>query len=106
MRLRDAQRLVPTCKLTKKTLSHILLHTFCFHFLRIHQNYFFRRGFESFRAQFLSGNVSGKQCFNLPVQLRFIRVNFRHVELWNNVLLRFRLSKVFIKQIGILCFWQ
>ena len=60
MKLQDAQRLVPTCKLTKKTISHIFLHAFCVHFLRIHQNYFFRRGFESLRAQFLSGNVSGK----------------------------------------------
>ena len=35
MKLQDAQRLVPSCKLTKKTLSHILLHAFCLHFLRI-----------------------------------------------------------------------
>ena len=46
--------------LQKKTLSHILLHVFCIHFLRIHQNYFFQRNFESVRAQFLSGNISGK----------------------------------------------
>ena len=32
---------MPTCKLTKKTLSHILLHAFCLHFLRIHDDYFF-----------------------------------------------------------------
>ena len=51
---------MPTSKLTKKTLSHILLHAFCFHFLRIHHNYFFQRGFESLRLQFLSGNVIGK----------------------------------------------
>ena len=25
-----------TCKLTKKTISHIPLHTFCLHFLRKH----------------------------------------------------------------------
>ena len=43
------------CKLMKKkkTLSHIVLHAFCLHFLRIHHNYFFKRGFESLRAQFL-----------------------------------------------------
>ena len=60
MKLRDAQRLVSTCKLTKKPRSHILLHAFCLHFLRLHHNYFFRRGFESLRAQYLAGNVSGK----------------------------------------------
>ena len=32
---------MPTCNLTKKTLSHILLHAFCLHFLRIHHDYFF-----------------------------------------------------------------
>ena len=31
-----------TCKLTKKTLSHILLQAFCLHFLRIHYDYFFK----------------------------------------------------------------
>ena len=36
---------IPTCKFTKKTLSHILLHVFCLHFLRTHHDYFFRRGF-------------------------------------------------------------
>ena len=50
---------MPTCKLTKKALSHILLHIFCLHFLRIHHDYFFQRVFESVRAQFLSGNISG-----------------------------------------------
>ena len=48
-----------TCKLTKKALSHILLHIFCLHFLRIHHGCFFQRVFESVRAQFLSGNISG-----------------------------------------------
>ena len=32
---------MPTGKLTKKTLSHILLHTFCLNFLRINHDYFF-----------------------------------------------------------------
>ena len=50
---------MPTCKLTKKVLSHILLHIFCLHFLRIHHDYFFQRVFESVRVQFLSGNISG-----------------------------------------------
>ena len=29
---------IPNCKFTKKTLSHILLHVSCLHFLRTHQN--------------------------------------------------------------------
>ena len=49
---------MPTCKLTKKALSHILLHIFCLHFLRVHHDYFFQRVFESVRAQFLPGNIS------------------------------------------------
>ena len=32
--------------------SHILFHLFCLYFLRMHHNYFFRRGFEGLRAQF------------------------------------------------------
>ena len=52
-----------TYKFTKKTLWHILLHVFCLHFYRMHHDYFFRRGFESVRAQFLSGNISEKLCY-------------------------------------------
>ena len=50
---------MPNCKSTKKTLSHILRHAFWLHFLRIHHflriqhDYFFQRGFESVRAEFL-----------------------------------------------------
>ena len=43
--------------LRKKTLLHILLHVFCFHFLRMHHDYFFRRGFENVQTQFLSRNI-------------------------------------------------
>ena len=50
-----------TCKLTKKTLSNILLHVFCLHFLRMHDDYFFQRSFESVWTQFLSRNISGKE---------------------------------------------
>ena len=52
------------CNLTKTILSHIPRHVFCLpflkihHFLRIHHDYFFQRGFESVRAQFLSGNIN------------------------------------------------
>ena len=48
---------MPTCKLTRKPLSHILLHAFSFHFLRIQHDYFFRKVFESVWPQFLSGNI-------------------------------------------------
>ena len=54
-----------------KTLSHILLHVFCLHFLRTHHDSFFRGGFEGVRAQFLSRNIakSSVTCIrsNLPV---------------------------------------
>ena len=57
------KELLPTCKFTKKTFSHMLLPVFCLHFLKTHHDYFFRRGFESVQAKFLSGNVSKKQCY-------------------------------------------
>ena len=34
-------------------------HAFCFHFLRIHYDYFFQKVFESVWPQFLSGNIMG-----------------------------------------------
>ena len=56
MKLQDANLQV----YKKKNLSHILLHVFCLHFLRMYHDYFFQRGFESVRAKFLSGNISKK----------------------------------------------
>ena len=50
---------MPTCKLTRKTLSHIPLHVFCLHFLRMHYDYLFRGAFESIEAKLLSENISG-----------------------------------------------
>ena len=44
----------------KKTLSHILLHVFCLYFPRIHHIYFFGKGFESVREQFLTENRTRK----------------------------------------------
>ena len=44
---------MPTCKFTKKFLSHIYLHAFSL-FPQNKHDYFFRRVFESVRAQFLS----------------------------------------------------
>ena len=39
-----------TCKFTKKTFSHILLHV---HLFKIHLHCFFQRGLESVRAHFM-----------------------------------------------------
>ena len=50
---------MPTCKLTTKALSLILLDILCLHFLRIHHDCFFQRVFKSVQAQFPSGNISG-----------------------------------------------
>ena len=41
----------------------ILLLLFCFHFLRTHHNYFFRRGFESVWTQTFSRIISEKECY-------------------------------------------
>ena len=40
----------PKSKLTKKAYSCIPLDVFCLNVLRIHHNYFFRRGFENVPA--------------------------------------------------------
>ena len=81
---------MPVWKFTKKTLSHILFHVFCLssssmYFLRMYLDYFFRRSFESVRAQFLSAESS--ITYNLPVQSRFIWVNYLHVEygIWRSL---------------------
>ena len=65
----------------KNFFSLILLCVFCLYFLRTHHDYFFRRGFEFVQALFLSGNINETiVTFILPVQLRFIYVNFLHVK--------------------------
>ena len=68
---------MPTCKLTKKTLSHIVLHASsfsqCKSWLLLPKRLV--------RAEYLSGNKNGKCItWNLPVQLRFIQVNFFHAD--------------------------
>ena len=87
---------MPTCKLTRKTLSHILLHVFCLHFLRIHHNYFF---WKSVPAQFLSGNISGLLVICLfnydPSKSTFSMLNMQ---------LDVLLSTVFVKLIGTFSF--
>ena len=45
---------MPACKFAKKTLSHILFHVFYLHLLRMYHDYFFQKGFESVRVEFLS----------------------------------------------------
>ena len=129
MKLRDAK----LCKLQvneKNSSTHTpscILPSFS-------HDYFFQRGFESVKAQFLSGNINGKLCYlwtsrpellykkgvlrdpaqvfscefckiskktfsyrrlpvaasvicNIPVQLRFIQVNFLHAEygIWRSL---------------------
>ena len=51
MKLRDAN-----LQTNEKTSFR---HAFCFHFLRIHYDYFFQKVFESVWPQFLSGNIMG-----------------------------------------------
>ena len=52
-----------TCKFTKKTLSHILLHVLCLHFLRTRHDYFFQRGFEGCDQNLFSRNISKRWCY-------------------------------------------
>ena len=76
MKLRDA-----TQQLNQKNFHTSSFMYFAF-FLRIHQDNFFQRGFETVRVQFVSGNiiVSCSVSCNLSIQLRFIQVNFLHVQ--------------------------
>ena len=109
---------MPNCKSTKKTLSHILRHAFCLHFLRIHHflriqhDYFFQRGFESVRAEFLfrkyirkavlfkkvyyqkGGGVLSKRCSQRPWHecfpanfAKFLRTPFLTEDLWGLLLI-------------------
>ena len=48
---------MPTCKFKRKTLSHVLFHVFCLHFLGKYHYYLLWIGFEIVRAQFLSAAV-------------------------------------------------
>ena len=57
-----------TCKLTKKTLSHLLLHAFCIHFLRMHHDYLFTitisfRKYKRKVVTYLFNNDSSKSTF-------------------------------------------
>ena len=52
----------------EKNYFIILFHVSCLHFLRIHLDYFFRRGFKSVRAQFFLAESS--VICNVPVQSR------------------------------------
>ena len=75
----------------KKTLSHILCHVFYLHFLRMHHDYFFGRGFDSVRVQLLS--VESSITCNLPVQSRFMKSTIFMLNMAFDVLL----SAVFVK---------
>ena len=63
MKLRTSNLQCANMQVYEKPLSYILLRVFWLHFLKTHHDYFFRRGFESMRAQFLSGNISEKECY-------------------------------------------
>ena len=54
----------------QKAYFRVVFHVFCLHFLRMYHDYFYQKGFEIVRAQFLSAE-SSITC-NLPVQSRFI----------------------------------
>ena len=57
----------------KKTLSHILLHVFFFHFLRMYQDSLFRKSFESVWHNFFQEmKAESSLTCNVLVQLRFI----------------------------------
>ena len=68
-------------QVNKKTLSHILIHVFFVHILRVHHNYLPRRGFESVRrhpaltfswVQFLSNKLK----FFLSCNIKITRTSF------------------------------
>ena len=87
MKLRDAS----LQDFRKKTLSHILCHVISLHFLRMHHDYFFGKGFESVQVQFLS--VESSITCNLPVQSRFMKPTIFMLNMAFDVLL----SAVFAK---------
>ena len=55
---------MPTYKLTKKSLSHILLNAFCFNFLRIHKNTFSNFASTTSFRKYEWKVVTGKHLFN------------------------------------------
>ena len=60
-------------KKKKKTLLHILLHVFFFHFLRMYQDSLFRKSFESdWHNFFQEMKAESSLTCNVLVQLRFI----------------------------------
>ena len=95
---------MPTCMFTKKSLSNILHHVFCLHFLRTHYDYFFRRGFQNVQVQFLSGNISKKLV--LLVIYLFNCNSSKSTFFMLNMAFDVVLSTVFVKYIGILRFLQ
>ena len=61
---------MPTCKLTNKTLYHILFHEFCLHFLRIHTITFSEEALKVCEQN--PFQEIWTESSNLPIQLRFI----------------------------------
>ena len=57
---------MPTCKITKKTLSQILLHAFCLHFLRIHTITFYEDALKVCKHNFSQEMLA--ESISLPIQ--------------------------------------
>ena len=89
MKLRDANLQL----YQKKTLSHILIHVFCLHFsqsasrLLLPKSLWKSVSAISFRKFLSTRWAESSVTCNLPVQLRFIQVNFLHVEniIWRSL---------------------
>ena len=80
---------------------------FAFIFLRMYQDYFFQRGFESVRAQFLLGNISLiKRKVVLVVIYLFNCDSSKSTFFVLNVAFHAHFTTVFIKKIGIPVLWQ
>ena len=88
---------MPTCKLTKKTLSHLLLHTFCIHFLRIHHGYFFTItiSFRKYKRKVViylfNDDSSNSASFMLNLAFANVKINLQ-CKGYKNILIRWDLT--------------
>ena len=92
---------MPTCKLTKKTLSEILLHVSCLPFLRTHHDYFFRGGFKKCAIKIFFRKYEQKLV--LLVIYLFNCDWSKSTFFMLNMAFGFVLSTVFVKQVGSYC---
>ena len=88
---------MPTCKLTKKTLSHLLLHAFCIHFLRIHHGYFFTStiSFRKYKRKVViylfNDDSSNSAFFMLNLAFANVKINLQ-CKGYKNILIRWDLT--------------